>query len=302
MADAAHALYHPRYWPTWLLLGALKLVTFLPFMFQLRLGRLLGRLFMRLGKRRRHIADVNLRLCFPELSDAEHHDLLVRTFEAQGMGLMETLAAWFMAPRRLLPRVTFEGMEFVEQARRENQPLLMLGAHFTSLDIAGTLFGHFVEFDVIYRRQKNRVIEYMMTHSRQRYLKGGRTIPQDDMRGVYRSLAEKRALWYPPDQDYGAKHSVFVPFFGVPAAMIKAPTRMAKKSGALAVICTYHRTPDGRYLLTAKPIEGFTAKDPVADATAFNRALEASIRRYPEQYMWVHRRFKSRPPGESKVY
>lgn len=302
MSSILRQLYHPRHWPSWLLLGLLKLLTLLPFKAQLALGRALGRGFMVLGRKRRHIADVNLRLCFPELDDSQHKALMRGTFEAQGMGLMETAAAWLMPPRRLLPRLHLEGLEHLEQARREGRAALMLGAHYTTLDLAGTILGNFAEFDVIYRRQKNPVIEYMMTRGRRRYLKGGRAIPQDDMRAIYRSLAEKRTLWYPPDQDYGAKHSVFVPFFGVPAAVVKAPTRMASKSGAVVLGCAYHRSPDAHYHLSIYPLEGFTGLDFRADAIAFNRQLEQHLRRYPEQYMWVHRRFKSRPPGAPKVY
>lgn len=296
------ALYHPRHWPSWLLIGLAKLVTLFPLSFQLRLGRLIGRLFMRLGKRRRHIAEVNLRLCFPELNAAQQRQLLIRTFESQGMGLMETLAAWLMPPRRLLPLAEVHDVELIEQAQQEGKAVLLLGAHFTTLDIAGTLFGNFVETDHIYRRQKNPVINYFMTHGREKYLQGGRSIPQDDMRGVYRSLSDKRVLWYPPDQDYGAKHSVFAPFFGVPAAVIKAPTRMAKKSKAKVLACWYYRSEDGKYHMHIGEIEGFTGCDYDADAAAINRQLEKAIRQHPEQYMWVHRRFKSRPPGQEKVY
>lgn len=295
-------LLHLRHWPTWLGLALFKLITLLPFATQLALGRLIGRVFMRVGKRRVHITEVNLRLCFPELSESQRQDLLVRTFEAQGMGLMETAAAWLMPARRLLPRVSLEGLEYLEQARQEGRGVLMLGAHYTTLDIAGTLLGSFAEFDVIYRRQKNPVIEFMMTNGRKRYLQGGRAIPRDDMRAIYRSLADRRVLWYPPDQDYGAKHSVFVPFFGVTAAVIKAPTRMARKSGARVLGCSYYRTADLQYRLAFYPLEGFTGRDYEADALAFNRQLEAKLRQHPEQYMWVHRRFKSRPPGEPDVY
>jgi KDO2-lipid IV(A) lauroyltransferase len=302
VSSSTDKLYHPRYWPTWLLLGVAKLITLLPLSFQLRLGRLIGRLFMRLGKNRRHIAEVNLRLCFPELNSAERRQLLVRSFENLGMGLMETLAAWLMPPRRLLPLAELHGMELIEQAQQQGKAVLLLGAHYTTLDIAGNLFSNFFEYDVIYRRQKNPVINYFMTHSREKFLQGGRTIPQDDMRSVYRSLLDKRTLWYPPDQDYGAKHSVFAPFFGVPAAVIKAPTRMAKRSKAEVFACWYYRSEDGKYHLNAGQIEGFTGNDYEADAAAINRHLEKVIRQHPEQYMWVHRRFKSRPEGQEKVY
>ena len=302
MSSAPLQLYRARYWPTWLLIGTLKLITLLPFEMQLGLGRLLGRTFMRIGKSRRHITEVNLRLCFPELGQAERQQLLVRTFEAQGMGLMETAAAWLMPPAALLPRVELSGLEAVAEAQRQGRPVLLLGGHYTTLDLSGTLLGHFLTVDVIFRRQKNPVINHMMDQGRQKYLQGGRTFSQKDMREVYRSLAEKRVLWYPPDQDYGAKHSVFAPFFGVPAAVIKAPTRMAKKYNAAVFACWSHRTPDARYQLHIEPLEDFTANDYEADATAINRALEHAIRQYPEQYMWVHRRFKSRPPGSPKVY
>ncbi len=302
MSSTSENLYHPRYWPSWLAVGFLKLLTLLPFSWQLYLGRLIGRLFLLVGRRRRHIAEVNLRLCFPELSADQHNHLLRRTFESQGMGLMETSAAWFMRPERLLPLAEVSGVELIERAQAEGKPVLLLGAHYTTLDIAGTLFGHFVAFDVIYRRQKNPIINHLMTQGRQRYLKGGRSIAQDDMRGVYRSLAQQRVLWYPPDQDYGAKHSVFAPFFGIPAAVIKAPTRMAGKTGAEVLACWYYRTKQGKYHLCIGRIDGFTGTDYEADAAAINRQLETVIRQHPEQYMWVHRRFKSRPPGLEKVY
>lgn len=295
-------IYHPRYWPTWLVLGIAKLLTLLPFNWQLALGRAFGRLFMRLGKRRRHIAEVNLRLCFPELDDQQRQQLLLRTFEAQGMGLMETLAAWLMSPKQLLPLVEVHDLDLVQRAQAEGKAVLLLGAHFTTLDIAGTLFGHFQAVDVIYRRQKNAVINHYMNRGREKFLQGGRTIPQDDMRSVYRSLVDKRVLWYPPDQDYGAKHSVFAPFFGVPAAVVKAPTRMAKKTGAEVLACWYYRSEDGKYHIGFNTIDGFTGSDYDADAAAFNHQLETVLRRHPEQYMWVHRRFKSRPEGEAKVY
>lgn len=302
MSDNKWRMYYPQEWPVWAFMGVLKLITWLPFTYQLAIGRGLGRLLHRLAARRRHIADVNIGLCFPHLSPRERQKLVLKTFEANGMGLMETAAAWFMKPERLLKRVTIKGLDMVEKAQAEGKPVLLLGAHYTTTDIAGTLLGQFIAFDVIYRRQKNPVINHLMTASRKKFLKGGRTIAQDDMRAFYRSLADKRVLWYPPDQDYGAKHSVFAPFFGVPAATIKAPTRMAMKSGAFVMACWYYRTPEGNYHLEGGPIEGWTGEDFEADATAINRHIEKVIRLNPEQYMWVHRRFKSRPEGEKGVY
>jgi KDO2-lipid IV(A) lauroyltransferase len=295
-------LYHPRYWLSWLAIGLLKLLTLLPFGFQLWLGRVIGRLFLLVGRHRRHIAEVNLRLCFPELDVQQRKDLLRRTFESQGMGLMETAAAWLMPLERLQPLADIFGVELIQRAQEQGKPVLLLGAHYTTLDIAGTLFGHAQQMDVIFRRQKNPIINHMMDEGRAKYLQGGRTIAQDDMRGVYRSLLEKRVLWYPPDQDYGAKHSVFAPFFGIPAAVIKAPTRMASKSKATVLACWYYRTEAGRYHIEIGEIEGFTGEDFYTDAVAINKKLESIIRQHPEQYMWVHRRFKSRPPGMPKVY
>lgn len=280
----------------------MTLVTRLPFDLQLALGRRLGSLMLAFAGRRRRIAATNLRLCFAELGDADRSKLLRATFEAHGEGLIETAAAWLMNPARVKDRVRLHGLEHIEEARADGRGVLLLGAHYTTLDLAGSLLGMTQTFDVVYRPHKNPVIEHVMQAGRKRYLNGGRTIAQNDIRSMYRSLVAGRVLWYPPDQDYGARHSVFVPFFGVAAAVVRTPTRLARRTGAAVLTCWYYRDAYGNYQLNIAPLDGFTGSDPVADATAFNRHLEEIVRQHPAQYMWLHRRFKSRPSGAAPVY
>ena len=283
-------------------MGLLKAMTLLPFSVQIRIGELLGRLLLVTAKRRRHIAEVNLETCFPELSVPERQLLLRKTFAANAIGMIETAMAWFIDIRRFKGRYTITGIEPAIAAIESGRGVLMLGGHYTTLDIAGKLLGTAIPYNVIYRPQKNPVIQHIMVNARQEFLGGGQTIVQNNVRGMIKSLSTGQILWYPPDQDHGAKHGVFAPFFNEPAAVVDAPSRMAKKADALVMMLHYYREPDGHYRLNAYPLENFPTTDPVADATTINEHLEGFIRKCPEQYMWVHRRFKSRPPGEGPLY
>ncbi|MEH6549187.1 MAG: LpxL/LpxP family Kdo(2)-lipid IV(A) lauroyl/palmitoleoyl acyltransferase [Pseudomonadales bacterium] len=296
------ALYHPRHWFAWMGIGLLKLITLLPFNLQLWLGRWLGRGLMPLAKRRRHIAKVNLDLCFPNLSEAQREKLLRKTFESQGMALMEMAHAWLGNPSRLLSRVHDQASALIREEQAKGKGVLLIGAHYNTADIAGSLLGLFVPYDIIYRPQKSAVVTYIMERGRARFLKGGTAFQKSDVRAMYGSLRKGRTLWYPADQDYGRRHSVFAPFFGVSAATIDAPTRMVKQTGANVLMSYYYRDKNKNYVIHAERLEGFTGTDSQRDAEVINAALERLIRQHPEQYMWVHRRFKTRPEGEEPVY
>ncbi|ROS01614.1 KDO2-lipid IV(A) lauroyltransferase [Sinobacterium caligoides] len=283
-------------------MGILKFITLLYYPLQLTLGRGLGRLLLIVAKRRKHIAATNLRLCFPELSEQAQRQLLKETFEAQAIGLIETANAWFTAPEKLRHRVTTHNIDVLHQAAEKGNGVLMLGGHYTTLDLSASLLSLFCRYDAIYRQQKNPVIEHIMTTSRQRFLSGGQVIPQSDMRGVYKSLKSGHTLWYPPDQDYGAKHSEFVDFFGVKAATIKAPSRMIKQCAPAVIHCHHYRDKQGHYHIHFTDGSNINGNDTLADCANINAHLEHTIRQHPEQYMWVHRRFKSRPENSKKVY
>ncbi len=294
-------LAHPRYWPTWLGIGLLRLTVWLPQGARLALGRLLGAVLYRLARARRHITEVNIDQCFPDLDRNERRQLVRDTFAANATGLLETALGWWGSDARLQGLLRVDGAHHLQAALAQGRGVLLLGAHFTTLDLGGRLTRLVTDFDVIYRRSKNPVMDRLIRRNRQKFF--GHVIERTDIRQILRCLKAGRAVWYAPDQDYGRKHSVFAPFFGIPAASITATARLARLNGSPVLFLGYYREGDGSYRLEFQPpLADFPADDEVANATAINRVLEKAIRQYPEQYMWVHRRFKTRPAGEPSLY
>lgn len=297
---ANHA--HPRYWGAWLGITLMRLGALLPWRLKLALGRGIGLLSWKLAKRRRHITDTNLSLCFPELDDRQRAELVRKTFIANGIGILETATGWCRDPEHLRHRVTFRGTEHMERAMAQGKGALIIGIHFSTLDLGGALHSLFFPADVVYRPHDNPVFEDFMTRARRGIF--GAAIDRHDLRGVVRRIKSGHAVWYSPDQDFGREASVFAPFFGVSAASIKLTAKIAKMTGAPVMPLMFHRNPDNRtYTLEyLPPLENFPSGDDVADATQVNAFIEQAIRRHPEQYLWLHRRFKTRPPGESSFY
>jgi Kdo2-lipid IVA lauroyltransferase/acyltransferase len=295
-------LISPRQWPVWAGLGVLRLVVALPLRVQVAIGNLLGSAYYRLSGRRRHIASTNLQLCFPELGPEERKRLVRHVFKSTGIGVVETAMAYFKPLEPLRPRVRVEGLEHLTSAQARGRGVILVGAHFVSLDLAGGLLSLFADIDVMYRRGKNPVAEYVMRRGREQYY--GAVIERSDTRTILRRLRENRTIWYAADQDYGRKHSVFAPFFGQQAATITATSRLARFNQSPALFISQFR--DARTLtwsLHISPIlDDFPSGDDVADATRINALIEQEIRRHPEQYLWIHRRFKTRPPGEPRPY
>jgi KDO2-lipid IV(A) lauroyltransferase len=274
----------------------------LPYSFQLPLGRRLGRTLAVILPRRRHIAEVNLALCLPELGPEAREALLRASFESLGIAFLEVALAWWAPAARLRPLVQVEGLANLAAALAEGKGALLLSAHFTTLEIGGRLLQGFQPFRPIYRPTKNPLWDWAMLRSRERHVE--RAIDRQDVRAVLRALRANEPVWYAPDQDYGREHSVFVPFFGVPAATITATSRLAAMSGAPVVPFFQVRLPDARgYLLRIEPaLADFPSGDPAADAARVNALIEARVREHPEQYLWSHRRFKTRPAGSPPVY
>lgn len=293
---------HPRYWGAWLGIGLMRAGALLPWRLKLALGRGIGLLTWKLAKRRRHITDTNLALCFPELDDRQRAELVRKTFVANGIGILETATGWCRDPEHLRHRVTFRGTEHMERAMARGKGALIIGIHFSTLDLGGALHSLFFPADVVYRPHDNPVFEDFMTRARRGIF--GAAIDRHDLRGVVRRIKTGHAVWYSPDQDFGREASVFAPFFGVPAASIKLTAKIARMTGAPVMPLMFHRNPDNRtYTLEyLPPLENFPSGDDVADATQVNAFIEQAIRRHPEQYLWLHRRFKTRPPGDSSFY
>ncbi|WP_299310986.1 LpxL/LpxP family Kdo(2)-lipid IV(A) lauroyl/palmitoleoyl acyltransferase [uncultured Halomonas sp.] len=293
---------HPRFWPTWCAIGLMYLAAWLPWRLKLWIGKLIGLAAWRLARRRRHITKTNLRLCFPELDDDRQRQLVRETFIANGIGIMETATGWCRDPEHLRHRVTYKGEHHLAAARAEGKGVLVVGIHFSTLDLGGALHSLFFPADVVYRPHDNPLFERFMTRARNRIF--GRAIDRHDLRGVVRRIKAGHIVWYSPDQDFGRDVSVFAPFFGVEAASIKLTAKIARMTGAPVVPLMFHRNPDNRtYTIECHPrLEPFPTGDDVADATRVNAFIEAAIRKHPEQYLWLHRRFKTRPEGGESLY
>ncbi|WP_269621013.1 LpxL/LpxP family Kdo(2)-lipid IV(A) lauroyl/palmitoleoyl acyltransferase [Zhongshania sp. BJYM1] len=292
-------LLYPRHWLTWCGIGLLWSLAHLPRRLSYALGAGIGNVFYCLAKRRRHICETNLRLCFPELSSAEFTLLVKKTMRNQGVGLMETLRVWFIAPEKLGVEFELIGKEHLE-VPEGGSGIIIIATHFTSLDVCGTLVGGQYPSDSFYRKHKNPVFEYILSRSRGRY---GEPIHRRDIKRALKRLREGRRLYYLPDQDYGRKSAEFVPFFGIPAATTIGTSTLAKGGRARVVYANQQRLDSGRrYRVEIIPMDNFPSGDPVADARAINAILEENILMVPEQYMWVHRRFKTRPVGEAGFY
>lgn len=292
----------PRYWPVWLGLGAMRLMAALPHRLQLALGRRLGRLYQCVGRHRRHVAETNLRLCFPQLDEPARARLLRAHFEALGMGIFE-VASGYWAPRARLAQISeARGLEHYDAAAARGRGIILLSGHFTTLEMGGGLMGMHRPYHPMYRPNTNALYNEVMNTERTRRT-GGASLNRRDLRGVLRALKANGAVWYAPDQDYGAQGTVFVPFFGIPANTITATSRLARLSGAAVLPYWPERRADGSYCVHVLPmLENFPSGDDTADAARINALIEGWARAVPEQYYWVHRRFKNRPPGEPPVY
>jgi len=296
-------LLAPRYWPTWLGLGLLRLSLLLPYPALLALGRGLGALLYRLVGSRRHVTEVNLRLCFPGLDETARRQLARESFIAAATSVFEGALSWWASEARLQDLYRIEGLEHLEAARARGKGVILLGGHYTTLEISGRFLARHVEgLQPIYKPARNQLFEAVMAGSRRRLFDD--LLPSSDMRNIVRNLKKGKVVWYAPDQDFGRERSVFAPFFDVPTATLVSTARLARLSGAPVVPYYSERLPGSEgFLLRLMPaLEGFPSGDDLNDATRVNQVIEAQVRRVPEQYLWLHKRFKTRPEGEADVY
>ena len=290
----------PKHWPYLALIGMARLACLLPVRWWLAIGRAIGHAAYLLAKSRRRTTEINIRLCFPDLDRDARADLVQRTFLSVGMLAMELAFCWFRPIEILARRMEIHGLEALREAQSEGRGVLLVGAHYLTLDLGAALLSTQVEFDAVYRRNNNAAIERLMVEGRKRFC--GRVIERNDIRRAIRSLRESRLLWYAPDQDYGIRHSVFAPFFGQTAATI-ATSRLVKLTGARPILFSHFRdSAQGTWSLHLQPIEDYPTGDDVADAKHLNSLIEAEICKHPDQYLWLHRRFKTRPEGVPSPY
>lgn len=296
-------LLAPRWWPTWLALGLVRLMVLLPIRLQLGLGELLGRVAGRLATSRRQVVRTNLSLCFPAMPADERERRVDAQFAALGRGLFETGLAWFASDRRLQAHFEVEGLEHLEAALTSGKGLLLLTGHFSTLEIGARLVhAHAgLPFHAMYRPYENPVMDYFM-HRWREQRSGLPALPREDLRRLVKALREGRAIWYAPDQTLDERLSVFAPFFGVPTLSITATSRLAKMGRARVLPFMPRRTRRGWCVRFFPMLEDFPGQDEHADATRVNQAIEEGVRLAPADYFWVHKRFKRRPPGQPAVY
>ena len=293
-------LLSPRHWPAQLGVVLLKLAARVPWRWQLRIGPLLGRLLMAVAGGRRRVAARNLELVFPALDAGARAELLRAHFEALGTGAFEFARAWFGSEKPWRQGLEIEGIEHLQALAREGRGVLLVSGHFTTLEACGRLLTAHVPVAGMYRAHDEPVMEAAVLAGRLRYACA--MFRREELRAAIRHLKGGGILWYAPDQDMLGKDTVFVPFFGIPAASITATHQLARLSGA-AVVPFFHRREGARYVMRiGEPLADFPSADAAADTTRVNAAVEAMVREAPAQYLWIHKRYKRRPPGESPVY
>ena len=283
-------------------MGCLWLLIQLPYSLQVKLGGLIGTLLYRYSCKRRHICKTNIDLCFPELSEAERGKLVRETFRSMGISFLETPLAWWASNKRLEKLCSIDGIEHLQDALKEGKGVVLLTNHFTCLELGARMLALKHPFAVMYRQHRNLPFEMMMQHNITRHFISA--IPRHEVRTLLRALKKNQAVWYAPDQDFGPEHSLFAPFMGINAATLEAPMRITKMSGAKIVpFFAKRRADDSGYQVDVLPaLEGFPSGDDLVDATRINELIEEQIRLAPGQYLWLHRRFKTRPPGEPGLY
>jgi len=291
----------PVYWPTWFALGIMRLVTFLPLPGIVFCGSILGKLFYILLPERRRVAEINLRIAFPEASDRDIHRRVKLCFKNMAVGIFEQALNWWHNDR-LLKLCKIEGAEYLQPP--EGKGIILLSAHFTCLGVPGpTLMKHLpVPLQVMYKHAHNKLFDaFMFYHRCQLYAD---VVDYHKPIAMIRGLKKGNAAWYAPDQDFRGKDMIFAPYFGIMASTLTAPSRFAKISGAPVVPYSIRRDDDNRgYTLKVQPpLKNFPSDDEEQDAITLNRTLEQLIMQNPEQYLWVHKRFKNRPQGEPPIY
>jgi Kdo2-lipid IVA lauroyltransferase/acyltransferase len=295
-----YSLLSPAHWASWIGIGIMVLFGNLPGFIGRRLGRGLGWLLRLLARSRVRVARRNLELCFPELDAGERARLLKRSFASLGEGAYEFARAWWGSTRGLdVDRI--EGLETLQEFRRQGRGVLLLSGHFLTLEICGRLLCRHIELAGFYRRHEQPALEWAVKRGRARYAVA--MFAREELRSAVRHVKQGGVLWYAPDQDIRGKDTVFAPFFGISASSFAATHHLARLTGAAVVPYFHHRDGRGRYVLKiGTALENFPTDDVVADTGAVNGLIEQMVRAAPDEYLWIHKRFKTRPAGTPSLY
>jgi len=279
------------------------LLHFLPLSLLAGVGNTLGMLLYGLAGERRFVAATNLRLCFPELSEAERRSLAKKNFQAFARSFLERGILWWSPASRIQGYIHVEGLEHYTKAQARGA-VILLAPHFVALDVGGSWLIQHVDLVSVYSSQKNPLFHELLLRGRSRFGKQKLYARQQGLRPVIKAMRAGLPFYYLPDQDLATKDGVFVPFFGVPAATLTTVPRLAVMTGAQVVPCISKLLPGGKgYEVRFYPAwENYPSGDLTADTRRMNEFIEQRVREMPEQYFWLHKRFKTRPEGEEKLY
>ncbi len=280
----------------------LWLIHFLPFRFIVAIGNGVGLMLYKLASSRRQIGGINLKLCFPDMNEDARKKLLRDHFEIFGRGLIERSVLWWASAERISSLIRVDGAEHFEVVK--NQPAILLVPHFVGMDAGGQWIAQHTDTVCMYANQKSEYLTQLLKEKRARFRTQHLYSRQQGLRAILKGMRKGMPFIYPPDQDQGIKDGAFIPFFGIPAATMTSVTRIAQMTGAKVVPSITRVLPGGAgYVLTFYPAwENYPSGDEIADTRRMNEFIEDRVREMPEQYFWLHKRFKTRPEGEKSFY
>jgi KDO2-lipid IV(A) lauroyltransferase len=299
------SVLHPKYLPSWLGVLLMRLLALLPYRLMMLLAERLGRLFNRLLKRRRIVAQTNIDLCFTEKSARERQIIVEQTMISMAKGFFETLLAWWGPDTFFAKHCRYEGLDLILDEQKKGRGVILIGAHYSTLDLSGRAMARMIDVDITYKKQRNKVMDELILKNREKFF--GNAIEKQAMRTMIKNLKKGRCVWYAPDQDFGRKESVFAPFFGVPTATLSNIGKIIKLTGAKPLYFEHIRLNENGKTIYYSHVydpfnDGFTDDD-VHNATLINKAIEESVRQHPDQYFWHHERFRTRPNRDDpKIY
>jgi len=292
--------YHPKFIPTWILIGLMKLGAKLPFNIQVVLGKAMGFLLYLTLSRFKKIAFNNISQCFPNKNKSEVERLVKQNFESIGISVFETASAYFASDKKVASMISIHNEHYLVEAIDQEKSVILLAAHFMPLMLGSRALLLKHNIANIYRPQNNALFDEVM---RKGFVDNGAVmIKTKDTRSMLKAIKNKLPIWYAPDQDLGIEKCVFAPFFNIQTATVTATARLAKGDNTVVIPYYFIRTESGYSMNFEQPIDQYPDADAMASAAITNKILEAQILKNPDQYLWIHRRFKTRPEGESSFY
>ena len=291
---------HPKYFPTWILILLMRVGVFIPFKLQIFFGRIIGKLIYPFMTELRKTAYTNISNCFPDKKQPQVTLLVKQHFEAIGISLFETANAYYASDKKIKKILTINNEKNFTEALKKEGGIILLCSHFMPLMLGSRalLIKHTIAN--IYRPQNNQLFDQVMVKG---YIRNGAVmIKSTDTRSIMKAINNSLPIWYAPDQDLGKNNSIFAPLFGIQTATASATSRLAKNNNTRVIPYSFVRAKHGYEMSFEKPLKNYPSGNAIKDASKTNQILEKQILKNPEQYLWVHRRFKTRPEGEENFY